>query len=72
MHGNDFFEKNYYYAITFYSGIIKDPKRGNFEQSLMLRANSGSALLYFYSDKLYNEKGFKIKYRWVAISSVIF
>ena len=38
----------------------------------MLRANSGSALLYFYSDKLYNEKGFKIKYRWVAISSVIF
>ncbi|XP_044169184.1 attractin-like protein 1 isoform X2 [Acropora millepora] len=48
--------------IAVLSGIIKDPKRGNFEQSLMLRANSGSALLYFYSDKLYNEKGFKIKY----------
>ncbi|KAK2572510.1 Attractin-like protein 1 [Acropora cervicornis] len=50
--------------IAVLSGIIKDPKRGNFEQSLMLRANSGSALLYFYSDKFYNEKGFKIKYRY--------
>ena len=56
-------KKNYYYPIPFYSGIIKDPKRRNFDQSLMLRANSGSAFLYFYSDKFYNEKGFKIKYR---------
>ena len=56
----------YVYVIvshfSVYSGIVKDPKR-DVDQSLVLGAHSGSAFLYFYSDKLYKDKGFRIKYR---------
>lgn len=48
--------------IAVLSGIVKDPKR-DVDQSLVLGAHSGSAFLYFYSDKLYKDKGFRIKYR---------
>ena len=47
------------------SGLIKDSSKDKYSdgQVLKLKAKSGAAFLYFYSDKHYVEDGFRIKYR---------
>ena len=53
-----------------HSGYIKDTTREKYAngQGLKLQAKSGSAFLYFYSDKHYDENGFRIKYRFEPCS----
>ena len=47
------------------SGVIKDTTKEKYADGQVhkLQAKSGSAFLYFYSDKHYVENGFRIKYR---------
>ncbi|XP_078358816.1 attractin-like protein 1 [Oculina patagonica] len=50
--------------IAVISGLIKDGSMDKYSDGpvLKLRAKSGAAFLYFYSDKHYVEDGFRIKY----------
>ena len=59
-----------FFFLLIHSGIIRDTTRGDYEPVVKLKAISGSAFLYFYSDKHYVEEGFRIKYRYVTEGTV--
>ena len=52
------------------SGLIKDSSKDKYAdgQVLKLQAKSGATFIYFYSDKHYVEDGFRIRYRWAAVT----
>jgi len=59
-----------YFSLLICSGLVKDSSKDKYSdgQVLKLQAKSGAAFLYFYSDKHYVEDGFRIKYRWAAVT----